>query len=114
MVDIVNLQIERIKQMKESELNNDKSLISPELFETEVWGSLSGSARSVLFCLASYADKSGDCFPSIPTISKNLKKENYTVVRSITELMRNGLLTINQESGENTYYRLHLDLDLIG
>jgi predicted transcriptional regulator len=53
-------------------------------------------AISVYIYLADRADKNGECWPSIPTISEELKLSKSTVRRALQDLRNEGLLETEQ------------------
>lgn len=58
-------------------------------------------AISVYIYLADRANKEGICWPSIPTISKDLKLSESTVRRAVNDLRRAGVVKTQQRYREN-------------
>lgn len=58
-------------------------------------------AISVYRYLADRANKDGICWPSIPTISKDLKLSESTTRRAIDDLRKAGLVKTEQRYREN-------------
>jgi predicted transcriptional regulator len=58
-------------------------------------------AISVYRYLADRANKDGICWPSIPTISKDLKFSESTIRRALKDLHRAGLVQAEQRYREN-------------
>ena len=58
-------------------------------------------AISVYIYLADRANKDGICWPSIPTISKDLKLSESTTRRAISDLRKVGLVRTEQRYREN-------------
>ena len=67
------------------------------LFHTE----LPHRAVCVYHYLANRANRSGECWPSIPTIAQELKLSQATVRRAIRDLEREGLLETAQRYRPN-------------
>lgn len=70
-------------------------------------------AISVYRYLADRANKYGICWPSIPTISRDLKLSESTIRRALNDLRKAGLVYTEQrfrENGGNSSlrYRIHL------
>ena len=61
-------------------------------------------AISVYRYLADRANKDGICWPSIPTISKDLKLSESTTRRAINDLRKAGLIQTEQRYRENGGY----------
>lgn len=69
-------------------------------------------AISVYIYLADRANKDGICWPSIPTIAKDLKLSESTIRRAIGDLRKTGLLETGQryrENGGNSSLRYSLN-----
>lgn len=69
-------------------------------------------AISVYIYLADHANKEGICWPSIPTISKDLKISESTTRRAIDDLRKAGLVKTEQryrENGGNSSLRYSLN-----
>ena len=58
-------------------------------------------AISVYIYLADRANKDGICWPSIPTISKDLKIAESTTRRAVNDLRKAGLVKTEQRYREN-------------
>lgn len=58
-------------------------------------------AISVYIYLADRANKDGICWPSIPTISKDLKLSESTTRRALSDLRKAGLVRTEQRYREN-------------
>ena len=58
-------------------------------------------AISVYIYLADRANKDGICWPSIPTIAKDLKLSESTVHRALGDLRKAGLVKTEQRYREN-------------
>lgn len=58
-------------------------------------------AISVYIYLADRANKDGICWPSIPTIAKDLKLSESTTRRAINDLRNAGLVRTNQRYRDN-------------
>lgn len=58
-------------------------------------------AISVYRYLADRANKDGICWPSIPTISRDLKLSESTIRRAISDLRKAGLVMTEQRYKEN-------------
>lgn len=58
-------------------------------------------AISVYIYLADRANKDGICWPSIPTISKDLKLSESTTRRALNDLRKVGLLHTKQRYRDN-------------
>ena len=58
-------------------------------------------AISVYIYLADRANKDGICWPSIPTISKDLKISESTTRRALNDLRKAGLIHTEQRHREN-------------
>ena len=58
-------------------------------------------AISVYLYLFARANKDGICWPSIPTISKDLKLSESTAHRAINDLRKAGLIRTEQRYREN-------------
>lgn len=70
-------------------------------------------AISVYRYLVDRANKDGICWPSIPTISKDLKLSESTTRRAIGDLRKAGLLQTEQryrENGGNSSLAYHLSV----
>lgn len=68
-------------------------------------------AISVYIYLADRANKDGVCWPSIPTIAKDLKLSESTIRRAIHNLRETGLLKTEQryrDNGGNSSLTFHL------
>ena len=68
---------------------------------------------SVYRYLADRANKDGICWPSIPTISRDLKLSESTTRRAIDDLKKAGLVKTEQryrENGGNSSLRYSLDV----
>ena len=57
---------------------------------------LSHRAVSVYTYLFDRANKNGECWPSIPTIAKDLKISSSTVRRALKDLRKEGLIETEQ------------------
>ena len=57
-------------------------------------------AVSVYISLDDRANKSGECWPAIPTIAKELKLSQSTVRRALKDLKKAGLITTEQRYRE--------------
>lgn len=73
---------------------------------------LSHRAISVYVYLSDRANKNGECWPSIPTIAKELKLSQSTVRRALRDLRKAGLLETEQryrtKGGKSSLlYKLH-------
>ena len=69
-------------------------------------------AISVYRYLADRANKDGICWPSIPTISKDLKLSESTIRRALHDLRKAGLLQTerrHRENGGNSSLRYKLE-----
>lgn len=69
-------------------------------------------AISVYRYLADRANKDGICWPSIPTISKDLKLSESTIRRALHDLRKAGLLQTERryrENGGNSSLRYKLE-----
>ena len=71
--------------------------ISTELYRMN----LPHRAISVYRYLADRANKDGICWPSIPTISKDLKISESTTRRALHDLRKAGLIRTEQRHREN-------------
>ena len=58
-------------------------------------------AIAVYIYLADRANKDGICWPSIPTISKDLKLSESTTRRALSDLRKAGLIQTEQRHREN-------------
>lgn len=58
-------------------------------------------AISVYIYLADRANKEGICWPSIPTIAKDLKLSESTTRRAVNDLRKAGLIRTEQRYREN-------------
>ena len=58
-------------------------------------------AVAVYMYLDDRADKDGTCFPSIPTIARDLKLSVSTVKRALSDLKKAGLISAEQRFREN-------------
>lgn len=58
-------------------------------------------AISVYIYLADRANKDGICWPSIPTISKDLRLSESTTRRALHDLRKAGLIRMEQRYREN-------------
>lgn len=58
-------------------------------------------AISVYIYLADHANKEGICWPSIPTISKDLKLSESTTRRALDDLRKASLIQTEQRYREN-------------
>ena len=58
-------------------------------------------AISVYIYLSDRANKDGICWPSIPTISKDLKLSESTTRRALADLRKTGLVQTEQRYREN-------------
>ena len=58
-------------------------------------------AVSVYTYLSDRANKDGECWPSIPTIARELKLSQSTVRRALHDLRKAGLLTTEQRLRDN-------------
>ena len=58
-------------------------------------------AVSVYTYLSDRANKDGECWPSIPTIARELKLSQSTVRRALRDLRKAGLLTTEQRLRDN-------------
>lgn len=70
-------------------------------------------AISVYIYLADRASKDGICWPSIPTISKDLKLSESTTRRALKDLRQAGLIHTEQryrENGGNSSLQYTLEL----
>lgn len=70
-------------------------------------------AISVYIYLADRANKDGICWPSIPTIAKDLKLSESTVHRALGDLRKAGLVKTEQryrENGGNSSLQYTLEL----
>lgn len=73
---------------------------------------LSHRAVSIYIYLADRANKEGECWPSIPTIARDLKLSQSTVRRALKDLRREGLIETEQryrtKGGKSSLlYKLH-------
>lgn len=73
---------------------------------------LTHRAVSVYIYLADRANKNGECWPGIRTISRELKLSQSTVRRALNDLRKEGLLETEQryrESGgfSSLLYKIH-------
>lgn len=69
-------------------------------------------AISVYIYLADRADKESVCWPSIPTISRDLKLSESTTRRALGDLRKAGLVRTEQryrENGGNSSLLYHLE-----
>lgn len=67
------------------------------------------SLFSVLAALAHHKNnKTGDCFPSIPTIIRTSRLSENTVVKSLKRLKALGYISWTQEPGKKRFYQIHL------
>lgn len=69
-------------------------------------------AVSIYIYLADRANKEGECWPSIPTIARDLKLSQSTVRRALKDLRREGLIETEQryrtKGGKSSLlYKLH-------
>ena len=69
----------------------------PDLYRMD----LPHRAISVYIYLADRAGKNNTCWPSIPTISKDLKLSESTTRRALNDLRKAGLLQTEQRYREN-------------
>lgn len=67
---------------------------------------LNSSEQLVLLALADRANKSGVCWPSIPTISDDTHLNRKTVIRCINVLEYRGLVVIAKTHGDSNRYQL--------
>lgn len=58
-------------------------------------------AVSVYTYLLDRANKNGECFPSIPTMAKELKLSESTIRRALQDLRKAGLVTTKQRYRPN-------------
>ena len=65
-------------------------------------GEVSNRAVSNFLYLKDRADKNGECWPSIPTIAKELKVSESTIRRAVKELERERLLKTEQRYRPNS------------
>lgn len=76
---------------------------------------ISQHAKLVYCLFNSYAGNSGKCYPSLTTISKNLKMGRATVLKSVAELVDIGLLEVETRykkdgsKSSNMYYPMMID-----
>ena len=71
-------------------------------------------AISVYIYLADRAGKKGNCWPSIPTIAKDLKLSESTTRRALNDLRKAGLIETEQryrENGGNSSQLFHVKSD---
>lgn len=69
---------------------------------TRIYSSdLPSRAVTVFMYLKDRADENGQCYPSIATISRELKLSRSTVKRSIADLTKAGLVTKEQRYRQN-------------
>ena len=62
---------------------------------------LSHRAEAVYLYLADRTNKRGECWPAIPTISKDLKLSQATVRRALQDLRKEGLVETEQRYRPN-------------
>ena len=67
---------------------------------------LKSSEQLVLLALADRANKSGACWPSIPTISDDTHLNRKTVIRCINVLEHRGLVAVAKTHGDSNRYQL--------
>ena len=70
-------------------------------FERIYRSDLSHRARAVYMYLKDRADRDGECWPAIQTISRDLNLSRSTVKRALSELYRAELLTKETRWREN-------------
>lgn len=76
---------------------------------------ISQHAKLVYCLFNSYAGNSGKCYPSLTTISKNLRMGRATVLKSVAELVDIGLLEVETRykkdgsKSSNMYYPMMID-----
>jgi len=71
-------------------------------------GKLNPTQRCILIDLSYYARKKGVCYPSIPTIAKNLNLNSRTISRNLPALRKKLLIKIAYRKGKNNHYKLNL------
>lgn len=73
----------------------------------------SHTEKLVLVCLADHADKKGECFPSYGTIAKETQLHRVTVIDTISEFERRGIVKKEARTAANghpssNWYTLNL------
>lgn len=66
------------------------------------------TAKAVLISLADNANDSGVCWPSIPTICKRTCLHRASVMRAISWLTTNHILTVIRDNGRHNSYRINV------
>ena len=64
--------------------------------------------RCILIDLNYYARKKGECWPSIPTMAKNLGLNSRTISRNLPGLKKKRLVKIAYRKGKVNYYKINL------
>jgi hypothetical protein len=102
-----------LKDNMESTHKNPKSQaffikIKKNLLTNEKFFSLPGSeVKLYLYLLMHKNNKSGACFPSIPTLSKYMQMSDRNVINLIHNLENSGWISIKRQTGKSNQYILH-------
>lgn len=85
-------------------------VVSPNLFDTPAWDSLTKSEKMVYLCLAlRFNETTGSCFPSLSTIAKDAGMNRSIVSRCIKALnIRNAISYIAGYKGRSNTYIINI------
>ena len=67
-------------------------------------GPKNSSDRFVLLALADFANDNNECWPAVPTIAKRCALSDRTVTRSISNLEKDGYITVKRMKGKQSRY----------
>jgi hypothetical protein len=70
---------------------------------------LRATVKHVAMTLATYADESGYCYPSIALLMSDTGLSNRCVIDCLKELERLRIITADRENGRHTYYTFTID-----
>jgi len=81
-------------------------IISVKTIQSKAYQAMSSTARHTYQILACFADQSGYCFPTIPTIAETVGKSTRSIERAIAELATAKFVEITGTSGKRNQYRV--------
>lgn len=70
---------------------------------------MSAKEKLVLISLARFADDSGKCFPSLPTLERVTGMDIRTLRKSVAALDAGGWIEFEQEAGKRRFYTLKIE-----
>src|SRR5260370_40799550 len=84
---------------------------TPLIWAFRMRAGLTSTNKAVLVSLASYADATGSCYPSIKRIADDTRLSERACQKAVAELETAGFISVNRKTrrGRASNYRLHLE-----